>query len=59
MASTEALRSATTSFYSPDEALYMIPKTQNSFNFNWKKRISSTSLATIIKCFSWNEPAES
>jgi len=28
---------ATTSFYSPDEAFYMIPKTQNSFNFNWKK----------------------
>src|SRR6188474_1063014 len=28
---------ATTSFYSPGEALYMIPKTQNSFNFNWKK----------------------
>jgi len=28
---------ATTSFYSPDEALYMIPKSQNSFNFNWRK----------------------
>ena len=28
---------ATTSFYSPGEAFYMIPKTQNSFNFNWKK----------------------
>jgi iron complex outermembrane recepter protein len=28
---------ATTSFYSPDKALYMIPKTQNSFNFNWRR----------------------
>src|SRR6186997_1725536 len=28
---------ATTSFYSPDKALYLIPKTQNSFNFNWRK----------------------
>src|SRR6187401_2020557 len=28
---------ATTSFYSHDEAFYMIPKIQNSFNFNWKK----------------------
>jgi len=28
---------ATTSFYKPDEALYMIPKSQNSFNFNWRK----------------------
>ena len=28
---------ATTSLYKPDEAFYMNPKTQNSFNFNWKK----------------------
>ena len=28
---------ATTSIYKPDEAFYMIPKTQNSFNFNWRK----------------------
>jgi hypothetical protein len=28
---------ATTSFFHPDEALYMIPKSQNSFNFNWRK----------------------
>ena len=28
---------ATTSFYKPDEAFYMNPKTQNSFNFNWRK----------------------
>jgi len=41
---------ATTSFYSPDEALYMIPKSQNSFNFNWRK-ISSTFLAIIIQTF--------
>ena len=28
---------ATTSLYKPDEAFYMNPRTQNSFNFNWKK----------------------
>jgi len=28
---------ATTSFFKPEEAFYMIPKTQNSFNFNWRK----------------------
>jgi hypothetical protein len=28
---------ATTSFFKPGDALYMIPKSQNSFNFNWKK----------------------
>jgi len=28
---------ATTSFFKPGDALYMIPKTQNSFNFNWRK----------------------
>jgi len=28
---------ATTSFFHPDQALYMIPKSQNSINFNWKK----------------------
>lgn len=28
---------ATASFFSPGEALYVMPKTQNSINFNWRK----------------------
>jgi iron complex outermembrane recepter protein len=28
---------ATASLYKPHDALYIIPKSQNSFNFNWKK----------------------
>lgn len=27
----------TTSIFKPEEALYFIPKSQNSFNFNWRK----------------------
>lgn len=27
----------TSSIYKPDDAVYLMPKTQNSFNFNWRK----------------------